>query len=843
MATAGSKLIPVIILTTLLFIGKFFASEIIFYTFSTPKTTTLLNENLSWKSPNRTWLFLDGEWGIKDSKWERQIGKVNVPFSFSGGNQIFLEKEFELDTLFGSQFYFNADWINGRLQISINGQALFRGSRNYLPLRLEIPVSFLRQGKNTLQIALTSNENDRGQLPSWTPINVPRISSGILSSVYLEIVPAFHIESVRVSPTVTDSLIHFKGRIMLSLPFQEMGNSKIAVRYRSTDKLLFEKQVQIVDSTANEIVLPEWQTDEINPWPVEAPKKYWVEVALDSSGKSIDLLRQEIALRRVEMINGKFRLNGSDLSINGVNYVYQTPDGNELFDPELIQQDLRSIKERGFNAVRVILRPLPEQFYRLCDELGILCFQDLPFVLTDSEGADLKSWESYYDDYLQLTGGFSSIAAAGVAYQFDGESRRQQKKLDHFFANLNSAPALRYVTSLNPGLLSYKNIDFQLVDVIDRNAVGKEILRLEQLLDGYPYFLTAFSKPISYRADPTTITHDLIQIRTLRQKVNEEMQQGKVAGQFIMTYNDFFLNFPSLQNGSQKDLYPCSIGLVDLKRNPRQFFGDANASEGESADDASTVSEAQSAKSYLYVILGLCNLFLFLYSYRRFTEFRHNIGYSMKKTHGFFVNLQERIIIPYGQSLLLILVISINGAIMWSSIIYYFRNNLILDYLLSVFLSHPKSKLTVSRIIWNQPLFLITGVIFTFIVFYGSALLVKLLSLFGEPRVTFRQSLAVSAWSAVPLVFLLPFGIIFYNLLLTLKSYWIILVVLLYFHVWIYLRWINGTRVLTERPYFRIFLLFTFLGLFIAAMVVILYQYQINLIDHLRFAYHLSAWD
>jgi hypothetical protein len=207
------------------------------------------------------------------------------------------------------------------------------------------------------------------------------------------------------------------------------------------------------------------------------------------------------------------------------------------------------------------------------------------------------------------------------------------------------------------------------------------------------------------------------------------------------------------------------------------------------------------------------------------------------------VNLQERIIIPHGQSLLLILVVALNGAIMWSSIAFYFRNNLILDYLLSLFFFNAKSKLLVSQIIWNQPLFLGAGVAIFIIVFYGSAVLIKILSLFGEPRVTFRQAVAVSAWSAVPTVFLLPFGIIFYNLLLTLKSYWIIIAVLLYFHLWIYLRWINGTRVLTERQYFRIFLLFTFLGFFIAALVLILYQNQINLFDHLRFAFHLSRWD
>lgn len=843
MTIAGSKLIPVIILATVLFIGNIFASEIIFYTFSSPKTSAYLKENLFWQTPTRERFFLEGEWKIKDSASDRQIGRLNVPFSFRGGDQVFLEKEFELDTLRNSVFYFSADWLNGKVKVSINNQVLFEGVRNYLPLRIEIPSYIMQPGKNILQVGLISHGYDNGQLPSWTPINLPRISSGILSSVYMEVAPVANIRSLSAISTVTDSAVHFEGRVTLSMPFQEMRNSKLTVRYRTTDKILYEAPIQIVDSTANEIALPQWQTSELSLWPMIAPNKYWAEVTLDTSGIPVDLYRQDIAVRRVQMADGKFWLNGSDLSVYGVNYVYQTPDGNELYDPDLILKDLHLIKEKGFNAVRIILHPLPEQFYRLCDELGLLCFQDLPFIFSDSKEENLGTWKKYYQDYMPLTQQFSSIAAVGMAYQIDGESRVRQGELDQFLDILSPTPILRYFTTLNPGSGISRNIDFQLVDVIHRNAVVKEIAHLEQFLDDTPYLLSAFSKPISYRSDSTIITHDQIQIKALRQNVNREMQQGKIAGQFIMTYSDFFLTFPSLQNGSQKDPDLCNIGLVDLKRNEREFLGDSGHSNGETTDYTSTVSEAKSAKSYLYILLGLANLFLFLYSYRRLTEFRHNVNYSMKKTHGFFVNLQERIIIPHGQSLLLILVVAVNGAIMWSSIAFYFRNNLILDYLLSVFFFNAKSKLMVSQIIWNQPMFLVAGVMVFFIVFYGSAALIKVLALFGEPRVTFRQAIAVSAWSAVPTVFLLPFGIIFYNLLLTFKSYWIIIAVLLYFHLWIYLRWINGTRVLTERQYLRIFLLFTFLGFFIAALVLIFYQYQIDLFDHLRFAFHLSGWD
>ncbi len=839
MLGTGNKLIPVIVIlkTLLLFYGTISASEIVFYTLSPEKTNSNLNQRLSWKIPTRQWISLNGAWQIKDAKSNKQIGKVNVPFSFSSASKILLEKEFVLKNFNDLSIFLNTNWINGRAHISVNGHSFFKGSRNYLPLRLEIPIAFLKPGGNIIRIELDPHARGDNQIPSWMPINLPRISSGILSSIYLELAPAFHVQSVEVDPSISDTSIHLKGKIKLSQPFLTLENSNIIIKYHSSEKQLFQTAIQITDSSSNEILIPEWQTDQIATWSVVNPKRYWVEVELDSAQKRIDLYRQEIALRSIQIQENNIRLNSHRLSIKGINYVYQTPDGNELLDPELVQQDLHWIKEEGFNAVRVILHPLPEQFYQLCDEIGLLCFQDLPFIFIDADSSAMANWRSYYDFSFQLAERFSSVIALGIAYQIDGESHRQMKKLVQFLNASGKSDPLRYVTSLNPNPDLYNHIDFPITEIIHRNAAEIEINRLEQKFVDYPYIPSAFSKPISYRSDSITITHDLLQIRSFHQKVNQQIQLGKMAGHFIPTYNDFYLDFPSLQNGSQTDLYLCRTGLVDLQRKPRQFYD--KEGEGEADGDEYIISEARGAKSYLYIILGLLNLFLCLYSYRRFTEFRQNVNYSMKKPHGFFINLQERIIIPYGQSLLLIFGISLNGAIIWSSSAYYFRNNLIWDYALSLLFFSPNMKLIFSKLIWNQPVFLVVGMISMFIIFYGMALLIKLISLFGESRVTFRQSVAVSAWSAVPLLLLLPFGIIFYNLLLTMKSYWIIIVILLYFHVWVYLRWINGARVLTERRYHKIFALFTAIVIILTTFILLFYQYQINLVEHIGFVYHL----
>lgn len=834
MVRTGSKLIPAISLILILLISKIPASEIIFYSLPTEKVNTYLEQSLTRKIPNREWISLNGEWQVKDPKSSNQIGKVNIPFCFSYQNEILLEKEFELSNYTKNKFFLNAEWINGWSEISFNGRVIYNGSQNFLPFRLELPITLLKPNKNIIEIRIKPYHRDKNQVPSWTPINLPRINSGILSSIYLEVIPQFYIKNIDINSEISDSLVILRGSISFSHPIKEMGESKILVKYYSSEKILFQNGIQISDSLSNKLKIPELKTPPNIFWSINKPENYWIEVEIDSVGKLLDTYRAPIALRSTKIRGNKFLLNGGELPIKGINYVYQTPDGNNLFDPELIKQDLTMIKEKGFNAVRMVLYPLPEEFYRICDELGLLCFQDLPLLFLNTDSTSSLKWKSYYGYVKQLSERHSSVVAGGVAYQMDGESKKHFAKLDQLLKSTNKPDILKYITSINPDLQN-NQIDFQLVDIFHRNTVKKELEQLNKKFEGFIYFPSAFSKPLSYRVDSTTITHDLVQIRNLIQKVDEEMVQGRIPGQFILTYSDFYLNFPSLQNGSQKNLELSQTGLVDLNRQPRHFFDNQDAK----ITDVPIITEARSVKSYLYILLGIANLFLFLYSYRRFTEFRHNVNYSLKKTHGFFVNLQERIIIPHGQSLLLIFVISLNGAIMWNSFIFYFRNNLILDYLLSLLFFTPETKLWISGLIWNQPLFLVIITVLHFVIFYSLAIFIKIFSLFGQSRVTFKQSIAVSAWSTVPFVFLLPFGIIFYNILISLKSYWIIIMVLLYFHIWVYLRWINGTRVLTERRYSRIFVFISFLGVLTTAIVLIYYQYQINLFDHLRFVYHL----
>ncbi|GAB4458582.1 MAG: glycoside hydrolase family 2 protein [Armatimonadaceae bacterium] len=98
-----------------------------------------------------------------------------------------------------------------------------------------------------------------------------------------------------------------------------------------------------------------------------------------------------IAFRGVELIQEpdddgkgagfKFRLNGRDLYIKGANWI---PDHAfpAAITRERLEARLRQAKDAGFNMLRVWGGGLyeSEDFYNLCDELGILVWQDFAFA-------------------------------------------------------------------------------------------------------------------------------------------------------------------------------------------------------------------------------------------------------------------------------------------------------------------------------------------------------------------------------------------------------------------------------------------------------------------------------
>jgi len=118
----------------------------------------------------------------------------------------------------------------------------------------------------------------------------------------------------------------------------------------------------------------------LRPWSPDAPAMYEAVLSLDGGA---DIVVCSFAYRELAVKEGRVLLNGLPIFMHGV--LYQgywpesllTPPGPAPGGPAL-EQDLRAIKEAGFNTVRVHAVVMGAVFYALCDVLGLLVWQDMP---------------------------------------------------------------------------------------------------------------------------------------------------------------------------------------------------------------------------------------------------------------------------------------------------------------------------------------------------------------------------------------------------------------------------------------------------------------------------------
>ncbi|SMO54300.1 beta-galactosidase [Saccharicrinis carchari] len=125
-------------------------------------------------------------------------------------------------------------------------------------------------------------------------------------------------------------------------------------------------------------------------WSPESPALYKAELSIaDKKDNSMtDAVSSTFGCRwfSIDPVNGFF-LNGKHYKLIGVNR-HQDYEGLGNALPKAIhQKDYRLIKEMGCNFVRIAHYPHDPEAYRLCDELGLLVWSEIPIIneITNSE--------------------------------------------------------------------------------------------------------------------------------------------------------------------------------------------------------------------------------------------------------------------------------------------------------------------------------------------------------------------------------------------------------------------------------------------------------------------------
>ncbi len=176
--------------------------------------------------------------------------------------------------------------------------------------------------------------------------------TGIAREVYLYARPQAHITDLTIGQDWAD------------------GNGILDVKVSHTGKASVE--ARLLDAQGHEVASGLHATiPQVNAWTAETPYLYTLLVTLRQGNLAVEVVRQRVGFRHIEIKGGQLLVNGQPILIKGADRHELDPDEGYIVTVERMKQDIAIMKRLNINAVRTSHYPDDPRWYDLCDEYGI----------------------------------------------------------------------------------------------------------------------------------------------------------------------------------------------------------------------------------------------------------------------------------------------------------------------------------------------------------------------------------------------------------------------------------------------------------------------------------------
>ena len=316
-------------------------------------------------------------------------GEILVPFaiqsslsgvqkSVSANEVLWYEREFTIPSKWNGQhilLHFGAvDW---KADVWVNDIKVGSHTGGYTPFYFDITAALNAKGSNKLTVRVYDSTNN-GYQPRGKQVFSPKsiwytAVTGIWQTVWMEPVPERHISDLTVTTNIDNGTVIVKTKV-------ENNHSDDIVNVKVLDKGNVIASAKALSGSDVEIVMP---TD-FRLWSPDDPYLYDIEITLENKGKIIDRVSSYTAMRKISTYRGddcitRMQLNNKNLFMMGPLDQGWWPDG--LYTApcdEAMRYDIEITKKLGFNMIRKHVKVEPARWYRYCDELGIIVWQDMP---------------------------------------------------------------------------------------------------------------------------------------------------------------------------------------------------------------------------------------------------------------------------------------------------------------------------------------------------------------------------------------------------------------------------------------------------------------------------------
>ncbi|MEZ5105603.1 MAG: glycoside hydrolase family 2 TIM barrel-domain containing protein [Draconibacterium sp.] len=251
------------------------------------------------------------------------------------------------------------------LNVWVNEQFVGYSEDSKTPAEFNI-TKYLQPGKNSLAVEIF-RWCDASYLEDqdfWR-------MSGITRDVYLLARNKQQIQDFRIVSDLDENYANgiFSAEIHV-LNLGETASSTVVEASLMIDgKSLKDFSQKLTTGKTN--VLFETQIPNVKQWSAEIPNLYEFVITLKNQDNIVEVVRQEVGFRTVEIKNANLLINGKYVYLKGVDLHEHNDKTGHVQDKETMLLDIKTMKEHNINAVRTSHYPEPELWYELCNKYGL----------------------------------------------------------------------------------------------------------------------------------------------------------------------------------------------------------------------------------------------------------------------------------------------------------------------------------------------------------------------------------------------------------------------------------------------------------------------------------------
>ncbi len=270
----------------------------------------------------------------------------DVPESWSG-DDIFVE--------FGA--------VSSAFYVWVNGEYVGYSEGSKTPSEFDI-TDVVRTGGNTIAV-----EVYRWSTGSYLEDQDFWSLSGIQRDVRIYARPKVRVRDFFARASLvndyTDGLLELD--IDLVNASDDDATANLTLELLDGDQVLATTESTVALSVGESSQSTEMQIENARAWSAEIPNLYTLRITVEG-GETIE---QMIGFRTVEIVNGRFMVNGKLVKLKGVNLHEHHEVTGHVVDEETMLTDIYLMQASNMNAVRNSHYPQPERWYELTSQFGL----------------------------------------------------------------------------------------------------------------------------------------------------------------------------------------------------------------------------------------------------------------------------------------------------------------------------------------------------------------------------------------------------------------------------------------------------------------------------------------